>query len=172
MSDYLFVYGTLQPGLTPAKVADLAAKLQPVGKGYVRGLLYDLGGYPGAMPDPRAKSIIVGTVMELPEDASVLRRLDGYEGFDLRAPETSEYIRVRQLWSSATAVRWSAGFIATTGSRVACLSSKAVSGWKAFTLGPLDEQLRACSRQNTWAQIYFLPSVAQSGSRFIGFLRV
>ncbi len=96
MSDYLFVYGTLQPGLAPAKVADLAAKLQPVGKGYVRGMLYDLGGYPGAMPDPLANSIIAGTVMELPEDASVLRRLDNYEGFDPRAPETSEYIRVRQ----------------------------------------------------------------------------
>lgn len=96
MSDYLFVYGTLQPGLAPAKVAHLAAKLRPVGKGYVRGALYDLGGYPGAVPDPRADSIVAGTVMELPEDTGLLRRLDTYEGFHPESPETSEYIRMRQ----------------------------------------------------------------------------
>ena len=96
MSQFIFAYGTLQPGLAPTKIARLAAKLRPVGEGSVRGLLYDLGGYPGAIADPTAECRIFGTVMEMPQDESVLERLDLYEGFDPNAPETSEYIRERQ----------------------------------------------------------------------------
>jgi gamma-glutamylcyclotransferase (GGCT)/AIG2-like uncharacterized protein YtfP len=95
MSEYLFAYGTLQPGCVPAKVAPLAAKLRPVAEGFVRGVLYDLGGYPGAVPDAKAMARIAGTVMGLPEDASFLHQLDAYEGFDPEAPEMSEFIRER-----------------------------------------------------------------------------
>jgi gamma-glutamylcyclotransferase (GGCT)/AIG2-like uncharacterized protein YtfP len=55
-----------------------------------------LRGYPGKVPDPKAKGGIAGTAMELPEDESVLERLDAYEGFDPEAPEKSEFVRVRQ----------------------------------------------------------------------------
>ena len=96
MTQYLFAYGTLQPGLAPTEIARVAAKLQPVGEGFVRGVLYDLGGYPGAVADPDADGRIAGTVMELPEDESVLERLDAYEGYDPQAPEMSEYIREKQ----------------------------------------------------------------------------
>src|ERR1700691_1208242 len=97
MSQFLFAYGTLQPGLAPTKIARIAAKLRPVGEGFVRGVLYDLGGYTGAVADPAAKGKIAGTVMELPEDEDILAQLDKYEGFDPQAPETSEYIRERQI---------------------------------------------------------------------------
>jgi gamma-glutamylcyclotransferase (GGCT)/AIG2-like uncharacterized protein YtfP len=97
MSEYLFAYGTLQPGCAPAKMAHLAAKLRPVGKGSVRGVLYDLGRYPGAAPDADATTKIAGTVMELPDDADFLARLDAYEGYDPQAPEQSEYVRERQV---------------------------------------------------------------------------
>jgi gamma-glutamylcyclotransferase (GGCT)/AIG2-like uncharacterized protein YtfP len=97
MSDYLFAYGTLQPGLAPTKIARVAAKLLPVGEGSVRGVLYDLGGYPGAVADPNANSKILGTVMELPEDDGLLARLDAYEGFNPQSPATSEYIRELQV---------------------------------------------------------------------------
>jgi gamma-glutamylcyclotransferase (GGCT)/AIG2-like uncharacterized protein YtfP len=93
MSEYLFAYGTLQPHCVPARMAPVVAKMRAVGKGYVYGVLYDLGGYPGAAPDANSQNKITGTVMELPADASVLRRLDAYEGFDPEAPEASEYIR-------------------------------------------------------------------------------
>ena len=96
-SDYLFAYGTLQPGLAPTKVARVAEKLRPVAKGFVHGVLYDLGGYPGAVPDPNTAGRSFGTVMDLPEDEGVLARLDRYEGFDPQAPKTSEYIRERQI---------------------------------------------------------------------------
>ena len=95
MGEYLFAYGTLQPGLAPAKIAPLAERLRAVGAGFVRGVLYDLGEYAGAVPDPNAAGRIAGTVMELPDDASYLGQLDFYEGFDPKAPETSEYVRER-----------------------------------------------------------------------------
>jgi len=97
MPDYLFAYGTLQPGCAPAGVAALAAKLRPVGQGSVRGVLYHLGRYPGAVPDATSQSRISGTVMELPEDDSYLAQLDDYEGFDPRAPDTSDFVRERQI---------------------------------------------------------------------------
>jgi gamma-glutamylcyclotransferase (GGCT)/AIG2-like uncharacterized protein YtfP len=97
MSQYLFAYGTLQPGLAPTKIARVAEKLRPVGEGFVRGVLYDLGGYPGALADSIASGKIFGAVMELPDEEGLLERLDAYEGFDPQAPESSEYIRERQI---------------------------------------------------------------------------
>ena len=93
MSHHLFAYGTLQPGRAPAQIASLTAKLRPVGEGFVRGVLYDLGGYPGAVPDANATGKIFGTVMELPDDPEILRRLDAYEECDPQSPKTSEYVR-------------------------------------------------------------------------------
>jgi len=93
MSQYLFAYGTLQLGLTPAQMAHVAAFLTPVAEGFGRGTLYDLGGYPGAVPDANAAGRIFGTVMQLPDDPGVLRQLDEYEGFDPRNPEESGYVR-------------------------------------------------------------------------------
>jgi len=97
MPDNLFAYGTLQPGCAPAGVAAQAAKLRPLGAGFVRGVLYDLGRYPGAVADATSQSRIAGTVMELPEDETILRQLDDYEGFDPQSPETSEFVRERQM---------------------------------------------------------------------------
>jgi gamma-glutamylcyclotransferase (GGCT)/AIG2-like uncharacterized protein YtfP len=96
MSDFLFAYGTLQPGCVPAKIARLAKKLRPLGVGFVHGAVYDLGRYPGAIADALSKGEIFGTVMELPEDPDFLRELDAYEGYDPQEPKTSEYIRERQ----------------------------------------------------------------------------
>ncbi len=93
MSRYLFAYGTLQPGCAPAHIADLSAMLRPMGEGFVRGKLFDLGGYPGAVPDANSESRIFGTVMELPEDSEIFRRLDAYEECNTLSPDTSEYVR-------------------------------------------------------------------------------
>lgn len=96
MSEYLFAYGTLQPGRAPAEIAPLAAKLRPVGEGFVRGVLYDLGRYPGAIPDADAMGRICGTVMELPDSESLLADFDEYEGFDPLNVESSEFVRERR----------------------------------------------------------------------------
>lgn len=97
MSQYLFAYGTLQPGLAPKSMEQATAKLLAVGAGFVRGVLYDLGRYPGAIADAGAAGRISGTVMKLPDDGDVLRALDDYEGFDPQSPDTSEFIREQQV---------------------------------------------------------------------------
>ena len=81
MPQYLFAYGTLQPGLAPASIRTAVGRLVPVGGGAVPGRLYDLGAYPGATFDG-AGGTVHGTVLKLPADdaAAVLAALDAYEG--------------------------------------------------------------------------------------------
>ena len=93
MSEFLFAYGTLQPGLAPDAIAPLVEKLQVVGAGSVAGLLYDLGSYPGAVVDPVSSRRIRGTVLRLPEDPAILRELDAYEEYDPQSMENSQFIR-------------------------------------------------------------------------------
>jgi gamma-glutamylcyclotransferase (GGCT)/AIG2-like uncharacterized protein YtfP len=96
MSDHLFVYGTLQAGLGPPEIAHAVERLKPVGRATVRGVLYDFGHYPGAVLDPSSERAISGMVLQLPADPSLLALLDKYEEFDSAAPETSQFLRVRE----------------------------------------------------------------------------
>lgn len=109
---YLFVYGTLMPGHAPTCVADLVGRFVPVGRATVGGRLYDLGDYPGLIlgeANPRAASdmtlrtgrdvvgvrqTVAGVLVEVPDDVTLLRRLDAYEGFDPTAPSQSLFRRV------------------------------------------------------------------------------
>jgi gamma-glutamylcyclotransferase (GGCT)/AIG2-like uncharacterized protein YtfP len=94
MAEYLFTYGTLQPGHAPGAIASAAARLRPLGEGHVRGTLYDFGHYPGATLDATSECKIFGTVYKLPDNPGVLRQLDDYEEFFPDAPELSQYLRV------------------------------------------------------------------------------
>jgi gamma-glutamylcyclotransferase (GGCT)/AIG2-like uncharacterized protein YtfP len=93
MSQYIFIYGTLRPGLAPDEVVRAVDTLRAVGEGSVAGVLYDLGEYPGAVADSAAKSRVFGTVYELPEDADVLWKLDDYEGFNPDAVAENLFVR-------------------------------------------------------------------------------
>ena len=109
MSDYLFTYGTLHPGRAPATIAAAVKRLQPAGEGFVRGALYDLGDYPGAILDPSSHQKIDGTVFQLPEDSNLLRQFDHYEGFNPDAPDTCLFLRTRcpvTLASGSTLECW------------------------------------------------------------------
>ena len=89
--------GMLRPGLAPDEIARAVERLRPVGEGSARGVLYDLGEYPGTRMDAAAQSRIFGTVFELPDDPSVLRALDRYEGFNPEAVEDSLFVRKNQM---------------------------------------------------------------------------
>lgn len=91
---FLFAYGTLQPGLAPEPMAALVGRLQAVGEGCVRGRLYDLGEYPGAVLEESGAEIR-GTVYRLPEGDSLLPALDAYEGFEPDCFEGSLFIRIK-----------------------------------------------------------------------------
>ena len=88
-TQYLFAYGTLQPGHAPAELVLLVRFLEFVGKGSVRGTLYHLGRYPGAVLDPAAPRLINGTVFALPDDEDFLGKLDAYEDYDPDAPDAT-----------------------------------------------------------------------------------
>jgi gamma-glutamylcyclotransferase (GGCT)/AIG2-like uncharacterized protein YtfP len=89
---YLFVYGTLQPGRAPAEIAPIVRRLTAVGDGFVRGRLYDLGEYPGVVLDETGEKI-PGKILRLPDAPEVLKRLDEYEEFDVAQPEGSLFVR-------------------------------------------------------------------------------
>ena len=93
---YLFLYGSLLPGDAPAEIAPAIAKLRSLGAGTVRGLLYDLGEYPGAVLDDSAGGHIHGAIFELPEDEELLSALDTYEDFHPNDAEGSLFVRMLQ----------------------------------------------------------------------------
>lgn len=93
MPHHLFVYGTLSPRHAPPEIRATVRRLRPVGQASVRGRLYDLGEYPGAILSARSRSVIRGEVFELPEDSTTLPSLDDYEGFEPAKPASSLFLR-------------------------------------------------------------------------------
>ncbi len=50
-------------------------------------MLYDLGRYPGLVLEAGSDSWVSGIVLALPDEGSVLRVLDGYEGAEFHRTE-------------------------------------------------------------------------------------
>lgn len=98
---YLFVYGTLLPGLAPPAITGVVDTLRVVGPANVPGRLYDLGEYPGCVLDAECESLIHGVLLEL-SDLAVLERLDWYEGYAAH-DESGESLFVRTTCDAALA---------------------------------------------------------------------
>ena len=94
MKNHLFLYGTLLTGASD-EVANIVRQFRRVGEAYVRGKLYDLGEYPGAVADPSSNTSIRGELVELPPDQELLEELDRYEEFYPSSPEASLFVRKR-----------------------------------------------------------------------------
>lgn len=100
----VFSYGTLITGALASEIDQaIAAHCVDRWEGWVRGQLFDLGAYPGAVPAARRDERVWGQVLELQKPEWILALLDRYEGYDPRAPQKSLYLRepVRVL-SAAT----------------------------------------------------------------------
>ena len=93
MADYLFVYGTLKPGVAPAEIVEAMRCLKNVGRGTIRGFLYDLGMYPGVRLDADGGEV-EGEILEF-NDHAALKSLDTYEGYDPETPGKSLFVRRR-----------------------------------------------------------------------------
>jgi gamma-glutamylcyclotransferase (GGCT)/AIG2-like uncharacterized protein YtfP len=104
-ASHLFVYGTLRPGLAPAEIAPVVAKLNPIGEGHLHGTLYHLGNYPGLVLTP-VTGTVHGIVFQLPPDPQLapklLAKLDLYEGFYPNSPADSLFVRVLHPVTLAT----------------------------------------------------------------------
>ena len=90
----LFSYGTLITGALSSRIdALIADHCIAQWEGWVRGRLFDLGSYPGAVPAARRGERVHGRVLELQRPGQVLPLIDQYEGYDPRAPHKSLYLR-------------------------------------------------------------------------------
>jgi len=110
---WLLVYGTLRRGFSRhAFLLKLGARC--VASGRVRGALYNLGRFPGAIEEE--PGWIYGEVYSLPDPRRAFRLLDAVEEFHPRAPEASFFRRARTA-------------VAPSGEGEPCLSGQAWIYW-------------------------------------------
>ncbi|HEX4949808.1 MAG TPA: gamma-glutamylcyclotransferase family protein [Blastocatellia bacterium] len=98
MPEYLFVYGTLRQELVEKTSAELVALMQSlrfISTGTIRGQLYDLGDYPGAIVGDEFATSIVGEIYEMPEPQAAFALLDRYESFIPGELEASLFARIK-----------------------------------------------------------------------------
>jgi gamma-glutamylcyclotransferase (GGCT)/AIG2-like uncharacterized protein YtfP len=92
MTDLVFLYGTLMTEFQGQERARLDHVLEPVGRGWIRATLFDLGIYPAAVPADDGR--VWGEVHQMVDVDSVLHALDETEGFSSNEPDQSLYTRV------------------------------------------------------------------------------
>jgi gamma-glutamylcyclotransferase (GGCT)/AIG2-like uncharacterized protein YtfP len=90
--DKVFVYGTLRRGYALHEHLDEGTS-RFLGRGRIRGELYDLGEYPGAIPGEAPGQEITGELYQLDDPERQLPDLDELEEFDPAKPEQSLFIR-------------------------------------------------------------------------------
>lgn len=84
MKHKIYVYGTLMPKDTPQ-----SAKIK------AKGLMYDLGWFPGVLLKDSGDDTFLCTPIEADDER--LAHLDSYEGYHIDDPSNSLYIRRRFL---------------------------------------------------------------------------
>lgn len=87
----MFFYGTLMAGFDRRRRAGIDDKLRYVGRGSIRGALFDVGLYPAAVPSPDGK--VWGEIYETSDAPAVLAALDEIEGYRPSDPDRSLYTR-------------------------------------------------------------------------------
>ena len=92
---HLFVYGSLRSGFKNPVYEYISRFFQLSGEAKVRGLLYDMGTYPAAVPS-EGEHFIIGELYEAknPSEFSwAIGQLDDYEGVGAEADEVQHYRR-------------------------------------------------------------------------------
>ncbi len=96
---YLFVYGTLRKGFSLLIPEKIASDIEWVSYSQVKGRLYDIGKYPGAISDDSGDFFIKGEIIKIKAPVSVFEFLDNYEGYDVDDQPESEYCRKKEWFS-------------------------------------------------------------------------
>lgn len=92
INQFLFVYGTLlQPGNEFADYLNKHCKF--ISNGKVKGRLYDIGEYPGAVIDKAYEYFIYGAIFMMDDPETILKVVDDYEGIGELYSHPQEYIR-------------------------------------------------------------------------------
>lgn len=93
MTELLFVYGSLLEESQHEMALFLKRYVKVIGRGFVRGRLYLVDWYPGAVYDPQSEYKIWGSLVEVSQPKMVLPKLDEYEGSYYYEPEKSLFLR-------------------------------------------------------------------------------
>ena len=91
MTDLVFFYGTLMSGFRRPGRVGLDDVLKPIGRGWIRAALFDLGIYPAAIPASDGQ--VWGEVYQMLDSEAVLSVLDEIEGYSANEPDASLYTR-------------------------------------------------------------------------------
>ena len=95
MAEYLFVYGSLLSRAAHPTHRVLRGHASLLGEASTPGRLFDLGSYPGAVPDPSGRERITGELYLIKPDSPLLQLLDEYEGCRPEDPLPHPYRRVQ-----------------------------------------------------------------------------
>jgi len=93
MESYLFVYGTLRQGFPNPLQHVLSRRGSYMGRARFHGRLFEIDGYPGAVPSLETGEWVVGEVYRLQSAEELLLLLDEYEECSANFPEPREYRR-------------------------------------------------------------------------------
>jgi gamma-glutamylcyclotransferase (GGCT)/AIG2-like uncharacterized protein YtfP len=96
----LFVYGTLRNAFGHQLHNMLSDQFEFIGEGSIRGILYDIGQYPGAVISMSAKTKIAGEIYQAKDKDTIdaaLKILDAFEGYDGTDLTGSEFIRIKKF---------------------------------------------------------------------------
>jgi gamma-glutamylcyclotransferase (GGCT)/AIG2-like uncharacterized protein YtfP len=91
----LFVYGSLMSGFKSPAYEYISRFFDLVGKARVKGMLYDMGEYPAALPSDQNVFIFgeLYSIRNKPEFSWAIGQLDDYEGITPEPGETALYRR-------------------------------------------------------------------------------
>ncbi len=99
---YLFVYGTLRRAPDGVMHPLLQDQAEFIADATLPGALYEISGYPGAVPSSGNSTLIIGELYLIAEPEPLLRRLDDYEECSKAYPAPREYSRAQYRVSCAT----------------------------------------------------------------------
>lgn len=91
----LFVYGSLRSGFRSPAYEYISRFFTFIGEAKVRGILYDLGEYPAAVPSTEDK-FIIGELYSITNESEfswAIGQLDDYEGVTVEDDEEKLYYR-------------------------------------------------------------------------------
>jgi gamma-glutamylcyclotransferase (GGCT)/AIG2-like uncharacterized protein YtfP len=110
LTPLVFVYGTLRQAFKHPMHRLLDTHGVFVGDGWMRGKLYDVKDYPGAVPSADPQDRVCGEVYFLADSRHMLGRLDDYEECSPRYPYPHPYHRqvvTVDLFGNGTVLAWS-----------------------------------------------------------------
>jgi gamma-glutamylcyclotransferase (GGCT)/AIG2-like uncharacterized protein YtfP len=97
IASYLFVYGTLRKGIDNPVKQEIMNDVEWLGESEIRGNIYDIGKYPGAVPAKNNEGgVIKGEILKIKDPEKVLKILDRYEGYNPEELIESEYYRSQE----------------------------------------------------------------------------